>query len=413
MPITVENLQETVAKIVQAERVTDMHTHLFAPELGDLLLSGADELMEFHYVISEAFRVHKTPYEEFWALSKPERAQIVWNSLFVENTPLSEAASGIVEIAKAFGCDMSQLSLETLRQTLSDVPTDAYIERVLDIAGVEQLVMTNDPFDPAEHAEWARGLTLNPRFHAALRLDQLLNHFDSAAAVLAGWGYDVSADLSGKSVAEVARFLSDWTDKMNPIYLAFSAADDFQYPEQSARGRILQEAILPLCAERNLPLSLMIGSRRGVNPALKLAGDSLGKASMRAIEALCANHPENKFLVTLLSRESQHELVVTARKFHNLMIFGCWWFVNTDTLVTEITRMRMELLGPTFVPQHSDARVLEHVIYKWQRARSIVTRVLTDKYRVLLEQGWSLTEKQIQRDVNKLFNQNFWDFVNR
>jgi hypothetical protein len=30
----------------------------------------------------------------------------------------------------------------------------------------------------------------------------------------------------------------------------------------------------------------------------------------------------------------------------------------------EMTRERMEMLGTTFIPQHSDARILEQVIYK-------------------------------------------------
>ena len=52
----------------------------------------------------------------------------------------------------------------------------------------------------------------------------------------------------------------------------------------------------------------------------------------------------------MLSRENQHELCVAARKFANLMPFGCWWFLNNPSIVSEITRERLELLGPTFIP---------------------------------------------------------------
>jgi len=34
-------------------------------------------------------------------MTKPERADLVWRKLFVENTPLSEAACGIVSILDA------------------------------------------------------------------------------------------------------------------------------------------------------------------------------------------------------------------------------------------------------------------------------------------------------------------------
>ena len=40
-------------------------------------------------------------------------------------------------------------------------------------------------------------------------------------------------------------------------------------------------------------------------------------------------------------------------------LLGCWWFVNNPSLIDEITRMRMELLGTSFIPQHSDARILD------------------------------------------------------
>jgi len=76
-------------------------------------------------------------------------------------------------------------------------------------------------------------------------------------------------------------------------------------------------------------------------------------------------------LVSVLSRENQHELVVYATQVFKLDAFGCWWFLNNPSVVEEITRERMEMLGPSFIPQHSDARILEQVIYKWRNTRRI------------------------------------------
>ena len=63
---------------------------------------------------------------------------------------------------------------------------------------------------------------------------------------------------------------------------------------------------------------------------------------------------------------------MAARKFRNLMAFGCWWFLNNPSLVDEITRMRLELIGLSMIPQHSDARVLDQVVYKWAHSRSVI-----------------------------------------
>jgi hypothetical protein len=88
------------------------------------------------------------------------------------------------------------------------------------------------------------------------------------------------------------------------------------------------------------------------------------------------------------------------------MPFGCWWFLNNPSIVEEITRERIEMLGTSFIPQHSDARVLEQVIYKWNNTRRTLARVLADSYRLLSEDGRGVTLGDIQRDVTRLFRSN-------
>jgi hypothetical protein len=118
-----------------------------------------------------------------------------------------------------------------------------------------------------------------------------------------------------------------------------------------------------------------------------------------------------RFLVTMLSRENQHELCVLSRKFSNLMPFGCWWFLNNPSIVSEITRERIELLGPSFIPQHSDARVLDQLIYKWGHSRQTITDALAESYGRLLSDGRAVTQAEIERDVAKMFSGNFRDWV--
>jgi len=160
------------------------------------------------------------------------------------------------------------------------------------------------------------------------------------------------------------------------------------------------------------PFALMIGVKKLTNPGLKLAGDSVGKGDIDTLEYLCASYPNVKFLCTMLARENQHELCVAARKFRNLHVFGCWWFTNMPLFIDEITRMRFELLGLSFTPQHSDARVLDQLIYKWAHSKKIIADVLAEKYADIAATGWKITEEEIRRDVAGLFGGNFWRFVN-
>jgi hypothetical protein len=129
------------------------------------------------------------------------------------------------------------------------------------------------------------------------------------------------------------------------------------------------------------------------------------------VERICAENPDVRFLATLLSRENQHALCVAARKFRNLMPFGCWWFLNNPSIVEEITAERLELLGATVIPQHSDARILDQLIYKWAHSRRTISRALCASYSRLVADGYPLTRKQIDRDVERMFSGNFRKWV--
>jgi hypothetical protein len=153
--------------------------------------------------------------------------------------------------------------------------------------------------------------------------------------------------------------------------------------------------------------------KRSINPRLRLAGDSVGWSDISAIENLCSEFPDNKFLCTMLARENQHELCVTARKFRNLHVFGCWWFLNNPSIIEEMTRMRLELLGMSVTPQHSDCRVLDQLVYKWSHSRGIIGKVLAEKYDDLAATGWEPTRAEIERDVHELFGGALESFLAR
>jgi hypothetical protein len=193
--------------------------------------------------------------------------------------------------------------------------------------------------------------------------------------------------------------------------MAVSLPDTFRFPEESARTRLLSEAVLPVCREFGLPMALMIGVRRQVNPALKLAGDASGRADLQALENICRDHPQNRFLVSVLSRENQHELCVLTRKFSNMMLFGCWWFLNNASVVEEITRERLEMLGLGFIAQNSDARVLEQLIYKWRNTRRTIGPILARQLELLSQDGRAVTRTDVETAVTRLFRTNFENWV--
>jgi hypothetical protein len=406
-------LRRQVDEVVNSTPVIDMHTHLYPPQFGSLNLYGIDELLNYHYLVAELFRSADVTPEQFWELSKTLRSNLIWETLFVRRTPLSEATRGVTAVLTTLGLDTRAPDLREAREFFATQRAEDYVDRVLKTARVKSVVMTNDPFDEREARLWEEAVGIDARFHAALRIDPMLVGWRGALPALAAQGFEASEDLGGRSVVEARRFLDVWVGRMRPLYLAVSLPDDFNFPADAdpLRARVLEEIILPTCRGHNLPLALMIGVRRGVNPRLRAAGDGLGHADVSAVERLCAAHPDIRLLVTFLSRENQHELCVSARKFPNLLPFGCWWFLNNPSIIREITTERIELLGTSFVAQHSDARVLDQLIYKWSHSRRVISDVLYEAYDALLRDGRAVTREEIERDAERLFEGNFSRWV--
>ena len=404
------SLANQVESIVAATPIHDIHTHLYDPAFGNLLLWGIDDLLTYHYLVAESFRYFTGSAAGFWGLPKTRQAELIWEQLFLRHSPVSEACRGVLTTLQALGLEAKQRDLPALRSWFAQQDPARHIDRCLELAGVQSVCMTNSPFDELERPRWEQGFRRDERFRAALRIDPLLLAWDQAAPVLAGWGYRVSADLNGQTVGEVRRFLEDWTKRLGARYLMVSLTPEFMFPAAGPCAGLLEKAVLPHCREAGLPMALMMGVRRQVNPELQMAGDGVGLSRMDALQSLCAAFPENRFLVTVLARENQYELCVLARKFRNLHVFGCWWFTNVPVLIEEMTRLRLELLGLSCTPQHSDARVLDQLIYKWRHFRSILSRVLVEKYAALAATGWTPTELEIRRDVQGLLGGAFQDF---
>ncbi len=413
--MNLEMVKSIVHRVMDETAVLDVHTHLYSEAFGPLMLWGVDELLTYHYLVAEFFRSATADksrpdfsYETFWKMSKGQQAEAIWDELFVKNSPISEATRGVVTVLNSLGIDINKRDLNKVRKYFDEISVGQYIDKVFELANVKTVVMTNDPFNREEQEVWNKGLHKDERFKASLRLDGLLNDFEKNITTIKAQGFDVSKQIDKNTKAAVKDFLKMWIEKIKPVYMAVSLPPDFRMNDDPAtagkfaRTRLIADCVLPIAREYNLPFAMMIGVKRSINPALQVAGDGVGKANVDIVAGLCRDYPENRFMVTMLSRENQHELCVTARKFRNLTVFGCWWFLNNPSIIREITAERIEMLGLTMIPQHSDARVLDQLIYKWSHSRKIIAEVLTEKYFDLIQAGWSLNEADVRRDLNRL-----------
>src|SRR3954471_61018 len=114
-------IAQAVTRALADQPVRDMHTHLYPPAFGTpvpnatgrtdpagLMLWGVDELVTYHYLVAEVFRVvpaTKMPYEQFWRMTRREQADHIWRHLFVERSPISEACRGVLTTLNKLGLD--------------------------------------------------------------------------------------------------------------------------------------------------------------------------------------------------------------------------------------------------------------------------------------------------------------------
>src|ERR1700674_160748 len=148
--LTADRIPRTVEDTLAATQFIDVHTHLYPPSFGKIGLWGIDELLTYHYLEAELFRHSDVTPEEYWSLPKGDQADGIWRTLFVENTPISEASRGIIAVLHAFVLPTDRPDLREARAFFAEQSLETHIKRVLHLAGVTAVLMTNDPLDPDE-----------------------------------------------------------------------------------------------------------------------------------------------------------------------------------------------------------------------------------------------------------------------
>ena len=126
-------------------KIFDIHTHLFPPEHKNFFLMGIDELLNYHYLIAELFVTSDINVKKFNSLTKKEKAEIVWNELFVKRTPISEACKGILTILKNFSITFENKNYSEVKAQLNKI--EYKDDNIFKKSNITSVVMTNNPFD--------------------------------------------------------------------------------------------------------------------------------------------------------------------------------------------------------------------------------------------------------------------------
>lgn len=398
-----------VEKAVREVRAVDAVTTLRQPAIASLRRVGIDDLLNDTRLVAEAVRTLGMTYRRFWHLTAEKRSELLWRHLFVDHTPLSTAARGVLSCLRGLGLTPKRGDQAKIRRWFAEKRPDWLIDRIFEVAGVESVIAVADPFEDVERRRWLRGFPRDERFRMALRLDALVFDWPNASRRLAEWDYQVSLDFGGETEAEVRRFLEDWSARIDPASLSIALPAGFRFPHSGPSARLLENVVLPECERIGRPLATVVGEVADVNPGLRHAGFVRRPADLAPVERLLRHSVDHRVVLTAVAAANDEEVTAQASVFPNLHPAGVGARADAPA-ARELLCDRLALLGATFTPFVSRARVLDQLISTWESARSVVRDVLTEHYRELADSGLGVSRLDIARDADALLGGAFARF---
>ena len=236
-------LAKQVEGIVMSTPVTDIHTHLYDPAFNELLLWGIDDLLVYHYLVAEVFRYLDLPYDKFWSLSKTQQADLIWEQLFLEHSPVSEACRGVLTTLHSLGLDVKKRDLPALRKWFASQTVDQHITRCMELAGVRKICHDQLALRRPGTAGLGEGIPPGRSFRRRAA------HRPAAVGVARDRAEARPLGLQGaagvpprKTFDEVRRFLADWTKRIDAHYVMVSLPPDFEFPRKEHHNSIDRES---------------------------------------------------------------------------------------------------------------------------------------------------------------------------
>ena len=380
-----------IEKFVNSTPIFDIHTHLFPSKFKKYYNVGLVKLLNYHYLKAELFSLGNIKINNFNNLDDNKKAKIIWNNLFLNRYPLSTATQGVLRILKIYGVDDVNQKFEKILKITNENQLSE--EDIFKITNIKQVVMTNNPFDKEERK--ILNLNKDNKYLTSIRIDDLFIEPINKKDFLTSY-YLSNHEKIKMAINEIKKILKN----NKPSYFSLSSEnlDEFE-------NDLFFNNFLPLLRQSKTPMMLLIGVKREVNKLYKDAGDGIGTLNLNNLEKILSKFPNNNFLVSCLDYRDQFRLNVLARKFQNLKIVGFWWFINNESIIENLLKQRFELLGDNFILQHSDARIVDQLVYKWLDFKSIYIKVMVEKYHKLLSMGYKIKTIDLEKKINFHFEE--------
>jgi len=126
-----QSVRETVLDVVAKTPVFDIHTHLYDRAFGALSLWGIDELLTYHYLIAESLRWSEVFVREVLESLEAQQADMIWDQLFLQHSPISEALPRRLTTLNTLGLDVKKRDLPALRREYAQWSLEDFTTRAM------------------------------------------------------------------------------------------------------------------------------------------------------------------------------------------------------------------------------------------------------------------------------------------
>lgn len=369
----INNFNEIKNLIYKNFKYEDLHTHLFPECHRKFHKSGFIELLNYHYLSPEIYKINPNINLKG---SKKDIAREIWEKLFIERIPLSTASKGIIKILKVLGLFENRMTFNQLLELEKDLKYDE--KDIFSKANIKSVVMTNDPFNKEEwelfdKKNWDRDL-----YKASLRLDYLFQF----------------KDLNNTEFFE--DYINQCIRKSSPKYLSFSLSND------SLKRIANSKNFIQWLTSLDLPIWLMIGVKRNINPVLGDAGDGIDLIDLTLFTDFISKCSSTKFLISNIHFRDEHYLNTLSRNLPNMSIVGSWWYMNNRSYSQNTYNARLQMLGSSHKLFFSDSRVLEQIIYKTYDFQRILDDLIFKIFHEYKAYNYQINLEQIEKTFNSL-----------
>lgn len=338
------------------------------------------------------------------ALSPGETADLVWRRLFLDQSPLSEPSRAVLTTLGLFGMRVEERDLGLFREEFAKMTAADRLERTFAIANLETVLYPVECLDVDEAAVKA---AQNPRFKPVLAIDALLRDWKESARVMRGLGYGVKGKIDEFAPLELRRYLMEVVNRLNPAAISYDWPHDSRPDSSRGRARLIREAVLPLCAERNLAFCFAAGDDPTNGPDQEPGAPlSIGELSV-----LWRMHPDIRFLLFPTDDSQLSAACREASLCGNLLLCGPDAPLSHPSSLARFTAERLETCGGAFHACHSGATALEELAGRWAHLRWMLGETLQQRYAELWRTGWRVGEDDVRADVKAMLGGNARRFL--